>query len=102
MTRRLLIVLAILSAVAQPLRADLKYSTHSELKPATAADPEPANPMLGMLGAQITQQMLPNGSADTLYIVTEKGLRVEFVKGGMNQQPEGSVILAMANGDLIQ
>jgi hypothetical protein len=102
MTRRLLIGLALLLAAAQPLRADLKYSTHSELKPATVADPEPPNPILAMLGPQIMQQMLPSGSADTVYIVTDKGMRTEFVKGGMNQLTEGSVLLVMANGDVVQ
>jgi len=102
MTRRLSIALALVATLAAPLRADLKYTAHSELKPATVTDSQPANPMLTMLGGQITQQMLPNGSADTVYIVTEKGMRTEYIKGGMNQQAEGTVLLAMTNGDLIQ
>jgi len=101
MIRRLSVALALVAAIAAPLRADLKYTTHSELKPATVTDPQPVNPVLAMLGGPITQQLLPSGSADTVYIVTEKGMRTEYVKGGMNNQPEGTILLAMVNGDLI-
>ena len=102
MTRRFFVALVLLASVGAPLRADLKYTTHSELKPSTVADSQPANPLFAMLGAQLIQQMLPNGTADTLYIIGDKGLRNEYIKGGMNQQPEGTVTLALANGDIIQ
>jgi len=102
MMRKSFAALVLVLTVAAPLRADLKYTTHTELKPATAAEAEAPNPMLGMLGGQMAQQLLPNGPADTVYIINEKGVRTEYVKGGMSMNPEGSISLTMTNGDLIQ
>lgn len=102
MMRKAFVALVLVASVAAPLRADLKYTTHTEMKPSTSADAQPANPMLGMLAGQMVQQLLPDGAADTVYIVSDKGMRTEYLKGGMSTNAEGTITLTMTNGDLIQ
>jgi hypothetical protein len=101
MMRRLCVALLLVAGVGAPLRADLKYASRSEMKPSTEIDASPLNPLLAMIGGQLVQQMLPNGPADTMYIVSEKGVRTEYVKGGMNGQAEGTVTLLRDDGDFI-
>src|SRR5262245_986859 len=103
MTRKFIVALVVLTVVvAAPLRADLKYTTHTEIKASTAPAGAPAaNPLVTMLAAQFTKQMLPNGAADTVYLISEKGVRTEYVKGGMNMETEGTVTLLFANGDFV-
>lgn len=103
MIKKVLVTLLWCALVAVPLRADLKYTTHTEMKPATGPAPAtPANPLVAMIGGQMVQQMLPGGPADTIYTIGANGMRTEFVKGGMSGSPEGTVMLTMANGDVIQ
>jgi len=103
MIRRSCAVVALLVLIAAPLRADLKYTTHSEMKPSQAppAGDAAANPLMAMLAGQLTKQLLPDGTADTEYLVSETGVRTEYVKGGMNMEPEGTVTLLLLNGDYV-
>jgi hypothetical protein len=103
MIKKVLVTLFWCALVAAPLHADLKYTTHTEMKPVTGPAPAtPANPLLGMIGTQMVQQMLPGGPADTVYIIGANGMRMEFVKGGISGSPEGTVMLLMTNGDIVQ
>ena len=103
MIRKALVTVFWCAVVAAPLRADLKYTTHTEMKPvAEAAPPAPANPLVGMIGSQLIQQLLPGGPADTVYIIGANGMRAEFVKGGMSGSPEGTVILMSSGGEVTQ
>ena len=55
-----------------------------------------------MIGAQVTQQLLPGGPADVIYVIGADGMRAVCVKGGMSGQPEGTILLTMNTGDVIQ
>jgi hypothetical protein len=102
MTRKLAVALILCVSIAVPLRADLKCSMHSEMKASNAPAPDAAaNPLLAMLAGQLAKQLLPEGAADTDYLVTDKGVRTEYVKGGLNMEQEGAVTLLLLNGDFI-
>lgn len=102
MTRKFFAALVVLLVVvAAPLRADLKYTTHTEIKASTVPAGPAQSPLITMLAAQFAKQMLPNGSADTVYIISERGVRTEYVKGGMNMETEGTVTLLFPNGDFV-
>ena len=50
-------------------------------------------------GQQALQQILPNGTAKMIYIVGEKGIRTEFVTGGMGLA-SGSVSIMKPTGEM--
>jgi hypothetical protein len=91
-------VLFLVTAVSAPLRAELKYTTRMEMKKSEAAAAN-TNPMLGMMGEQLMKQMLPNGSTEIVYIVGEKGTRMEFTQAAMGQAA-GAVNIAKPDGTL--
>jgi hypothetical protein len=95
------IVLAMCLAivVTVPLRADLKYTTHMEIKKAEKAPEQPANPMLGMMADAVMKQMVPGGEADVMYLVSEKGARIEYLQSAMGQ-PAGTITIFSPDGTL--
>jgi hypothetical protein len=95
------IVLAMCLAivVTVPLRADLKYTTHMEIKKAEKAPEQPANPMLGMMADAVMKQMVPGGEADVMYLVSEKGARIEYLQSAMGQ-PAGTITIFSPDGSL--
>jgi len=103
MFKKAFVTLLWCAVVAAPLRADLKFTTHTEMKPVPGAAPAaPANPLIAMIGAQLTQQLLPGGPADVVFIVGPNGVRTEFVKGGSGGASEGTIILTTNGGEVIQ
>jgi len=97
--RKALTALFLVAVVSAPLRAELKYTMRMEMKksenPAAAA----SNPMLTMMGEQMMKQMLPNGSSELVYIVGEKGTRMEFTQAAMGQAA-GAVNISKPDGTL--
>ena len=73
-----------------PARADLHYTLHTEARQVTPA--EPVNPMLAMAGDIIVRAMLPDGAADSIYWISDRGTRVELTNATA-VMPAGSVLL---------
>jgi hypothetical protein len=80
--------------------AELKYTMHMEMKKGEAAAATPANPLLSMMADTVMKQIVPEGTADIVYVIGEKGARIEFTKAAMGQ-PAGTVNLARPDGTLI-
>ena len=96
--RRALTALFLVALVSAPLRAELKYTMRMEMKKSDAAA-APSNPMLAMMGEQMMKQMLPSGSSDMIYVIGEKGTRLEFTQAAMGQAA-GAVNIAKPDGTL--
>ncbi len=96
--RKALTALFLVALVSAPLRAELKYTMRMDLKKSDAAA-APVNPMLGMMGEQMMKQMLPNGSSEMVYIIGEKGTRIEFTQAAMGQAA-GAINIAKPDGTL--
>jgi hypothetical protein len=86
--------------VSARLSAELKYTMHMEMKKTDAAPSQPVNPLLATMGAAVMKQIVPDGTADIVYLIGEKGARAEFTKAAMGQ-PAGSINLARPDGVLI-
>src|SRR5580765_3761839 len=97
---RLALAFCFVAIVSAPLSAELKYTMHMELKKSEAAPAQPANPLLGMLADGVMRQMVPDGAADILYLVGDKGARIEYMQAAMGM-PAGAVSLAQPDGTLI-
>jgi hypothetical protein len=97
--RKALTALFVVALVSAPLRAELKYTMRMEMKKSDNAAATPANPMLTMMGEQMMKQMLPNGASEMIYIIGEKGTRLEFTQAAMGQ-PAGSINIAKPDGTL--
>ena len=98
--KRILVALCLVTLVSARLSAELKYTVHMEVKKTDAAPAQGTNPMLGMMGDAMMKQMLPDGAADIVYLVGEKGSRIEFMQAAMGQAA-GTVNLARPDGTLI-
>jgi hypothetical protein len=98
--KTMVLALGLMSLVSAPLSADLKYTTHMEIKKSAAAPAQPTNPMIGMMGDAVMKQMVPEGTADVLYLVGDKGARVEYLQAAMGQ-PAGTVMLVTPDGTLV-
>jgi hypothetical protein len=98
--KHVLVALCVLVALPERLSAELKYSIHMELKSAAAPASPPVNPMLAMLAEGLTRQLLPGGSADLVYIVGERGSRIEFLQPALGNDA-GVVTLALPDGTLL-
>jgi hypothetical protein len=88
----------IVAIISTPLRAELKYTTHLEVKK-TAAPAQPMNPMIGIMGDAVMKQMVPEGSADLVYLVGDKGARVEYLQAAMGL-PAGTINLITVDGTI--
>jgi hypothetical protein len=97
--KKLLATLVVTAAIAAPLRAELKYTTHIEIKK-TAAPAQPANPMIGIMADAVMKQMVPDGTADIVYFVGDKGARVEYLQAAMGL-PAGTINLMTTDGTLV-
>lgn len=98
--RNVLLALCLVAACSASLRADLKYTTHMEIKKSDAAPAAPGNPMIAMMGDAVMKQMVPEGAADIEYLVGDKGARIEYLQAAMGQAA-GAVNIVMADGTLI-
>jgi uncharacterized protein DUF4412 len=85
-------------ALAVPSWADLHYTMHTEARQVTPT--EPANAMMVMAGDMIVRTMLPEGPADSIYWVSDKGTRVELTKANA-MMPAGSVLLHLVDGTTV-
>jgi len=97
--KRIILAACLASVVTAPLRADLKYTTHMEIKKAEKAAEQPANPMIGMMADAVMKQMVPGGEADVVYLVGEKGARIEYMQSAMGQ-PAGTITIFSPDGNL--
>ena len=88
----------IVAIASTPLRAELKYTTHLEIKK-TAPPAQPVNPMIGIMGDAVMKQMVPEGAADLVYLVGEKGARVEYLQPAMGL-PAGTINLITLDGTM--
>jgi hypothetical protein len=96
--KRMFVALCLVALVSVRVSAELKYTMHMEMKKADAA--QGSNPMLGMMGEAMMKQLVPEGTADLVYLIGEKGTRIEFMQAAMGQAA-GTVNLARPDGTLI-
>jgi uncharacterized protein DUF4412 len=96
--KNLFAALVIVAIVSAPLRAELKYTTHLEIKK-TAPPAQPMNPMIGIMGDAVMKQMVPDGTADLVYLVGDKGARVEYLQAAMGM-PAGTINLITLDGTI--
>jgi uncharacterized protein DUF4412 len=87
------------AAATVPLSADLKYTTHMQIEKAATATDQPVNPMLGMMADAVMKQMVPGGEADVVYLVGDKGARIEYMQAAMGQSA-GTITLFSPDGTL--
>jgi hypothetical protein len=97
--RKALTAFFVVVLVSAPLRAELKYTMRMEMKKSDNAAAAPANPMLTMMGEQMMKQMLPNGASEMIYVIGEKGTRLEFTQAAMGQAA-GAINIAKPDGTL--
>lgn len=97
---RLALALCFVAIASARPSAELKYTMHMELRKSEAAPAQPANPLLGMVADGVMRQMVPDGAADILYLVGDKGARIEYMQSAMGQAA-GTVNLAQPDGTLI-
>lgn len=83
-----------------PLSADLKYTQHMQVQKSPTASDQQANPMLGMMADAVMKQMVPGGEADVVFLVGEKGARIEYMQAAMGQAA-GTITLFTPDGTLI-
>jgi uncharacterized protein DUF4412 len=98
--RNAILAVCLVAVSSATLRADLKYTTHMEIKKSDAVPAQPPNPMLGMLGEGVMKQMVPEGAADVEYLVGDKGARIEYLQAAMGQAA-GTVNIITPDGSLI-
>jgi Domain of unknown function (DUF4412) len=96
--KHLLAAMVVVAFVSVPLHAELKYTTHMEVKKTAAA--QPANPMIGIMGDAVMKQMVPDGAADLVYLVGDKGARVEYLQAAMGL-PAGTINLITLDGTIV-
>jgi hypothetical protein len=77
-SRCVLGVAACVLALAVPARADLHYTMHTEARQVTPT--EDTNAMLVMAGDVLVRTMFPEGPADSIYWLSDKGMRIELTK----------------------
>ena len=97
--KKMFAALCLMAVISAPLRAELKYTTHMEIKKSDAP-PAGLNPRIGMMADSIMKQLVPEGAADIIYMIGEKGARVEYAQAAMGQ-PAGAISLARPDGTLI-
>ena len=98
--KRMFVALCLVTLVSARLSAELKYTMHMEVKKLDAASAQGSSPMLGMMGDAMMKQMVPDGAADIVYLIGEKGSRIEFMQAAMGQAA-GTVNLGRPDGTLI-
>ncbi len=96
---KLIVAICLSSVVTVPLSADLKYTQHMQVQKSGTATEQPANPMIGMMADAVMKQMVPGGEADVVYLVGEKGARIEYMQAAMGQAA-GTITLFTPDGTL--
>lgn len=97
---RLALALCFVAVVSTRLSAELKYTMHMELQKLEAAPAQAPNPVLSMMGNAVMKQLVPDGAAEIVYLVGDKGARIEYLQAAMGQAA-GTVNLARPDGTLI-
>jgi hypothetical protein len=97
--KNIVLAMCFASVATVPLSADLKYTMHMEVKKAEKASQQPANPMIGMLADAVMKQMVPGGDAEVVYLVSEKGARIEYLQSAMGQSA-GTITIFSPDGTL--
>jgi hypothetical protein len=97
--KKVLVALCVVGSVSVPLRAELKYTMHVEVKKGEAPAGQPVNPTIAMMGDSMIKEMLPAGSVDLVYIIGERGTRVEYLQPAMGQAA-GTYNLALPDGTM--
>jgi hypothetical protein len=95
-----LIALCLLAAASSPASAELTYTVHMASQKSESAPGAGNSPIVAMMGETMLKQLLPSGSADMVYTIGEKGVRIEYLQAAMGQ-PEGSINLSMPDGTLV-
>jgi hypothetical protein len=98
MLKRMLAGLTLLIAAAGPARADLHYTMRMDIHKISSTETE--NPMPGMAGEMMAQVLLPDGPIESVYWISEKGMRVELTKG-IAMVPAGFIVLRLADGTIV-
>lgn len=96
---KLIVAMCLSVLMTVPLSADLKYTQHMQIEKAATATDQPVNPMLGMMADAVMKQMVPGGEADVVYLVGEKGARIEYMQAAMGQSA-GTITLFSPDGTL--
>jgi len=97
--KNLLLGAGVAALVTVPLSADLKYTTHMQIEKSATSTEKPPNPVLGMMADGLLKQMVPGGAADIVYLVGDKGVRIEFMQPAMGQAA-GTIELVTADGTM--
>ena len=97
--KKFAIAMCLSAFVTVPLSADLKYTQHMQVQKSANPSAQPANPMIGMMADAVMKQMVPGGEADIVYLVGEKGARIEYVQAAMGQSA-GTITLFTPDGTL--
>jgi hypothetical protein len=98
--KKVLVALCFASLASGRASAELKYTMRTEVQKAEKpASPAPS-PMLAMMGEAMTKQLFPEGSATMVYILGDKGVRIELVNAAMGQ-PAGTVTLGQLDGTAV-
>lgn len=97
--KKLILGMCLSALMTVPLSADLKYTQHMQVQKSATASDQPVNPMLGMMADAVMKQMVPGGEADVVYLVGEKGARIEYMQAAMGQAA-GTITLFSPDGTL--
>jgi hypothetical protein len=97
MTRRALTTAAILLGRAGPRRAAPANTKHQTVTKADAP-PAPANPLVAN-AAKLAKSPLPDGPADIVFVIGDRGARAEF-RQAANGFAAGTVTITKPNGDM--
>jgi hypothetical protein len=97
--KKFMLAACLFSVATVPLSADLKYTTHMQVQKSATATEQASNPMIGMMADAVMKQMVPGGDADVVYLVSDKGARIEYLQAAMGQ-PAGTITLFSPDGTL--
>src|SRR4051812_7116678 len=97
--KNLLVGGCLAALITVPLSADLKYTAHMQFEKSVTSTEKSPNPMLGMMADAVMKQMVPGGEADVVYLVGDKGARIEYMQAAMGQ-PAGTITLFTPDGTL--
>lgn len=95
--RRVLVALCLAGSVSAPLSAELKYTLHIDVKKAEVPAGQTVSPMIAMMGESMIKELLPAGGADLIYIIGERGSRVDYLQPAMGQAA-GTFNLSLPDG----
>jgi hypothetical protein len=98
--KKSVIVVCLLASLSARLSAELKYTVHVEAKKMDVPAAPNANPMISMVAEGMLKQMIPEGGADIVYTVGEKGVRIDYLQAAMGQR-EGTFNIAQPDGTFV-